>query len=178
VLHDREQGISRAWGARMLPASVILDRRHRIVARGLGAIDWDAPAVDKQLQHAASTEFRRPSWIVATFIKTAAASATLAAAAARRATLRLRRRGRLQAQSRQRLACVRSHQPHRSLRRQWRAAPLAATAGRRGCRLDQADGQPVAGQRRAVQEVRDPHYGARMLAATWDAGEPAPVLEW
>lgn len=49
VLHDREQGISRAWGARMLPASVILDRRHRIVARGLGAIDWDAPAIDKQL---------------------------------------------------------------------------------------------------------------------------------
>ena len=49
LLHDREQGISRAWGARMLPASVILDRRHRIVARGLGAIDWDAPAIDKQL---------------------------------------------------------------------------------------------------------------------------------
>lgn len=49
VVHDREQAISRAWGARMLPASVILDRRHRIVARGLGAIDWDAPAIDKQL---------------------------------------------------------------------------------------------------------------------------------
>ncbi len=49
VLHDREQGISRAWGARMLPATVILDRRHRIVAKGLGAIDWDAPAIDKQL---------------------------------------------------------------------------------------------------------------------------------
>ena len=29
----------------------------------------------------------------------------------------------------------------------------------------------------AVQELRDPAYGARMLAAQWDAGEPAPVLE-
>ena len=50
VLHDREQTISRAWGARMLPTTLVLDRRHRIVARGLGAIDWDAPAIDRQLQ--------------------------------------------------------------------------------------------------------------------------------
>ena len=50
VLHDREQTISRAWGARMLPTTLVLDRRHRIVARGLGAIDWDAPAIDKQLK--------------------------------------------------------------------------------------------------------------------------------
>src|SRR3989338_5566661 len=50
VLHDREQTISRAWGARVLPTTVILDRRHRIVGRGTGAIDWDAPAIDKQLQ--------------------------------------------------------------------------------------------------------------------------------
>ncbi|MCP1337048.1 transglutaminase-like domain-containing protein [Futiania mangrovi] len=28
-----------------------------------------------------------------------------------------------------------------------------------------------------VEEVRDPVYGARMLAARWEAGEPAPVLE-
>ncbi len=50
VLHDREQTISRAWGARVLPTTVVLDRRHRIVLRGLGAIDWDAPAIDKQLK--------------------------------------------------------------------------------------------------------------------------------
>lgn len=49
VLHDREQTISRAWGARVLPTSIVLDRRHRIVMRGIGAIDWDAPAIDKQL---------------------------------------------------------------------------------------------------------------------------------
>jgi hypothetical protein len=34
----------------MLPTTLVLDRRHRIVARGLGTIDWDAPAIDKQLQ--------------------------------------------------------------------------------------------------------------------------------
>ena len=33
------------------------------------------------------------------------------------------------------------------------------------------------GNAAAVQQVRDPVYGAQMLAATWDAGEPAPVLE-
>jgi thiol-disulfide isomerase/thioredoxin len=50
VLHDREQVLSRAWGARMLPTTVVLDRRHRIVLRGAGAIDWDAPALDRQLE--------------------------------------------------------------------------------------------------------------------------------
>jgi transglutaminase-like putative cysteine protease len=33
------------------------------------------------------------------------------------------------------------------------------------------------GNAASVQELRDPVYGARMLAARWDAGEPAPVLE-
>lgn len=50
VLHDREQTISRAWGARVLPTTVVLDRRHRVVARGMGAIDWDAPATEKQIK--------------------------------------------------------------------------------------------------------------------------------
>ena len=50
VLHDRDQVISRAWEARMLPTTVVLDKQHRIVARGTGAIDWDAPAIDKQLK--------------------------------------------------------------------------------------------------------------------------------
>ena len=50
VLHDREQVISRDWGARMLPTTVVLDRRHRIVLRVQGALDWDAPSIDKQLQ--------------------------------------------------------------------------------------------------------------------------------
>ena len=33
------------------------------------------------------------------------------------------------------------------------------------------------GNAASVQQLRDPRYGAQMLAATWDAGEPAPVLE-
>ena len=33
------------------------------------------------------------------------------------------------------------------------------------------------GNAASVQLLRDPAYGAQMLAATWDAGEPAPVIE-
>lgn len=33
------------------------------------------------------------------------------------------------------------------------------------------------GNAAAVQQLRDPLYGAQMLAARWEAGEPAPVLE-
>ncbi len=33
------------------------------------------------------------------------------------------------------------------------------------------------GNAASVQQVRDPAYGAQMLAAQWDAGEPAPALE-
>jgi thiol-disulfide isomerase/thioredoxin len=47
---DPEQNIARDWGIYMLPASLVLDRRHRIVGRAHGAIDWDAVAVDQQLQ--------------------------------------------------------------------------------------------------------------------------------
>ena len=50
VLHDREQTISRAWGARLLPTTVVLDRQHRVVARARGGVDWDAPATDRQLK--------------------------------------------------------------------------------------------------------------------------------
>jgi len=50
VIDDREQIISRSWGARALPTTVILDRRHRIRLRGLGPIDWDSPSVDQKLQ--------------------------------------------------------------------------------------------------------------------------------
>jgi thiol-disulfide isomerase/thioredoxin len=50
VVHDRDQIISRAWGARMLPTTLVLDRKHRLVGRGLGAIDWDSPAADQTLK--------------------------------------------------------------------------------------------------------------------------------
>jgi len=50
VLHDPAQGLSRPWGARILPTTLILDRRHRIRLRGQGALDWQSPAVAQQLQ--------------------------------------------------------------------------------------------------------------------------------
>jgi len=50
VIDDREQGISRSWGVRALPATVVLDRNHRIRFRVTGAIDWDSPAVDQRLR--------------------------------------------------------------------------------------------------------------------------------
>ncbi|MBI4996906.1 MAG: transglutaminase, partial [Rhodocyclales bacterium] len=33
------------------------------------------------------------------------------------------------------------------------------------------------GNAASIQQVREPVYGAQLLAARWDAGEPAPVLE-
>jgi thiol-disulfide isomerase/thioredoxin len=50
VIHDHEQTISRAHGAFALPATLLLDRRHRVRLRGLGVIDWDSPATDRKLQ--------------------------------------------------------------------------------------------------------------------------------
>lgn len=48
-IDDREQVISRLWGARALPTTFILDRRHRIRFRVQGTIDWDSPVVDQKL---------------------------------------------------------------------------------------------------------------------------------
>jgi len=50
VIHDPAQGLSRPWHARVLPTTLILDRKHRIRLRGQGAIDWDNPVIDQQLQ--------------------------------------------------------------------------------------------------------------------------------
>ena len=50
LLHDPDQAIAKAWGVRTLPTTLVLDSRHRIVARGRGAIDWDARRIDNQLE--------------------------------------------------------------------------------------------------------------------------------
>lgn len=50
LLFDREQRISKAWGVRLLPYTVVLDSRHRVVARAQGVVDWEASAVREQLQ--------------------------------------------------------------------------------------------------------------------------------
>ena len=50
VIHDPAQGLNRPWGARVIPTTIILDRRHRIRLRGQGAIDWESSSVTQQLQ--------------------------------------------------------------------------------------------------------------------------------
>ena len=50
VIDDREQQISRALGVRLLPTTLVLDRRHRIRLRAEGAIDWQSAAVSRRLQ--------------------------------------------------------------------------------------------------------------------------------
>ncbi len=50
VLDDQAKGISRTWRARVLPTTLVLDRRHQVRLRGLGAIDWDSPAIYHQVE--------------------------------------------------------------------------------------------------------------------------------
>jgi thiol-disulfide isomerase/thioredoxin len=50
LLDDADQSAARAFGVRALPTTVILDRDHRVAARARGAIDWDAPVIERQLQ--------------------------------------------------------------------------------------------------------------------------------
>ena len=50
LLHDPDQVIARAWDVHLLPTTILLDRRHRIIARGRGAMTWDAAPMEKQLR--------------------------------------------------------------------------------------------------------------------------------
>lgn len=47
ALPDREQTISQAWGARVLPTSLLLDARHLPRYRAVGPVDWESPAAAK-----------------------------------------------------------------------------------------------------------------------------------
>lgn len=49
VLYDPDQALTRALGVRALPMTLVLDRQHRVVARAKGAINWDAKALDRQI---------------------------------------------------------------------------------------------------------------------------------
>lgn len=50
VLHDRDQSLARAFGVRVIPTTLVLDRHHRVVLRGSGAINWQSPKINQQLQ--------------------------------------------------------------------------------------------------------------------------------
>ena len=47
---DPDQRLAQDWGVYMLPASLVLDRQHRIIGSARGAIEWDTAPIDQQLQ--------------------------------------------------------------------------------------------------------------------------------
>jgi thiol-disulfide isomerase/thioredoxin len=49
ILHDPDQIAGRAWGVRVLPTTLLLDAAHNIRYRAVGAVDWQAPALDAAL---------------------------------------------------------------------------------------------------------------------------------
>lgn len=50
ILLDRDSGVSRAWRARVLPYTVVLDPALRIRYTALGELDWSAPEVEASLR--------------------------------------------------------------------------------------------------------------------------------
>lgn len=50
VVEDRENVVGRYWKVHMLPTTLILDRRHRIRLRRLGAVDWNSRAFLNKIQ--------------------------------------------------------------------------------------------------------------------------------
>lgn len=49
VIHDPDQSVSRQWGVRLIPTTLILDAQHRPRLRGQGPIDWNSPATERSL---------------------------------------------------------------------------------------------------------------------------------
>jgi cytochrome c biogenesis protein CcmG, thiol:disulfide interchange protein DsbE len=50
VLLDRDGSVSKAWRARLLPYTVVLDPQQRIRYTALGELDWGAPEVEARLR--------------------------------------------------------------------------------------------------------------------------------
>lgn len=50
LINDPAQGLSRPWGARALPTTLVLDRKHRIRLRSLGAVDWESADTEQRFQ--------------------------------------------------------------------------------------------------------------------------------
>jgi thiol-disulfide isomerase/thioredoxin len=50
VLLDRDGSVSRAWRARLLPYTVVLDPEQRIRYTALGDLDWAAPEIEASLR--------------------------------------------------------------------------------------------------------------------------------
>jgi hypothetical protein len=50
VLLDRDLAVSRAWGVKLLPVTIVLDPEGRPKYRAIGEVDWDDPAIAKRLR--------------------------------------------------------------------------------------------------------------------------------
>jgi thiol-disulfide isomerase/thioredoxin len=50
VLLDRDGSVSKAWRARLLPYTVVLDPQQRIRYTALGELDWSAPEIEANLR--------------------------------------------------------------------------------------------------------------------------------
>jgi transglutaminase-like putative cysteine protease/thiol-disulfide isomerase/thioredoxin len=174
VVDDREQSISRAWGARVLPTTVILDRRHRIRLRAQGTIDWDSPAVEKQLQ-ALFNPGRRTTMDRRHFIKTAAllgagtfTGANAAVAATDGRFNPLPDNGWRVFEVSTRAEVLKTGSPTRV----WLPLPSLDDPG-----WIRNMGNVWQGNAATAEVQRDATYGALMLAATWEANEATPVIE-
>ncbi|MBN8443277.1 MAG: TlpA family protein disulfide reductase [Thauera sp.] len=50
VVADPDQGIARAWNARMIPTTYVLDARHQARYRVVGEADWRDPAMHTRIR--------------------------------------------------------------------------------------------------------------------------------
>jgi transglutaminase-like putative cysteine protease/thiol-disulfide isomerase/thioredoxin len=174
VVDDRQQSISRAWGARVLPTTIVLDRRHRIRLRGQGAIDWDSPAVEQQLQ-ALFKPSRRTAMDRRHFIKTAALLSAGTFTGASPVIAAADRRFNPSPDSGWRVFEVSTRAEvvtTGSATRVW--LPLPSVDDTNWIRNM---GNVWQGNAATAEVQRDPTYGALMLAATWEAAAATPVIE-
>ena len=56
VVADPDQGIARAWNARMIPTTYVLDAGHQARYRVIGEADWRDPAIQARVRALAGKE--------------------------------------------------------------------------------------------------------------------------
>jgi thiol-disulfide isomerase/thioredoxin len=50
MLLDRDGAVSRDWGARVVPTTLVVDRESRVVLGAVGEVDFDSPDLREQLR--------------------------------------------------------------------------------------------------------------------------------
>lgn len=61
VVADADQQIARAWSARMIPTTYVLDARHQPRYRVVGEADWRDPALQARVRALAANESKGPN---------------------------------------------------------------------------------------------------------------------